>query len=77
MQDLININNIKFMYFINSIQLSILNAFTISHMNAVNALIFLFIILSVSAILNVAMQSLKSKFKVLLMFNVQSFFTIN
>ena len=77
MQDSININNIKFMCFINSIQLLMLNVFIILHVNTINVLTFLFLTLSASAMLNIIMQSLKSKFKALSAFSVQSFFTIN
>ena len=67
----------KFIHFINLIQLLMLNAFTISYMSVVNALTFLFTMLLISVILNIIMQNSKFKFKVLLIFNVQSFFTIN
>ena len=77
MQDLININDMKFMCFINQVQLSMLNAFTVSHMSAVNALTFLFVMLLASAMSNIVMQSLKPEFRALLMSSVQSSFTIN
>ena len=54
-----------------------LNAFTVSYISAINALIFSFMMLSASAMLNVIMQNLKSEFRILSMFNVQSFFIIN
>ena len=53
MQDSININNIKFMCFINLVQLLMLNAFIISYMSIVNTLTSSFMILLTFIILNI------------------------